>query len=157
MRHALFAGSFDPPTLGHLNIIKRAVSLFDKVTIAVGKDSRKGEPLLTIAERIQIFKKLTKLEVIEIKGLLANYVKEHKVTALVRSIRSAEDVQHEFSMADANRKLCGVETIFLMSEPQYAYINSTLVREIAQLGGNIEDFVPPFVSELIHNKRKDGV
>lgn len=153
MRHAVFSGTFDPPTLGHLNIIKRTVPLFDKVTIAIGKDARKGEPLLTISERKQIFEKLTKLEVVEITGLLADYLKEHKITAILRSIRSAEDLQHEFSMADANRKLCGVETIFLMSDPQYSYINSTLVREIAQLGGNIDDFVPPLVSELIHSKR----
>lgn len=152
MRHALFAGTFDPPTLGHLNIIKRAVPLFDKLTIAVGQDTRKKEPLLKMEQRIEIFKKLTKLEVIEIQGLLANYVKEHNITTLLRSIRSADDLQHEFSMAEANRRMCGVETFFMMSDPQYAYINSSLVREIAHLGGNIEEFVPPLVADILKSK-----
>jgi len=151
MRHALFTGTFDPPTWGHLNIIQRAVPLFDQLKLAVGHDSRKEPPLLSVQERMRLLKELTSLEVVEIKGLLADYVKNNGITMLVRALRSAEDVHHELSMAEANRQLCGVETVLLMGEANYAYISSSLVREIARLGGSLDSFVPPAVALAVKN------
>lgn len=145
MRHALFAGTFDPPTFGHLEVIKRAKPLFDKLTVAVGRDTRKAEPLLTRQARVKLLKELTKVDVVEMNGLLADFVKEMNVTVLLRSVRSSEDIYHEFSMAEANKRMCSVETLFLMGDPQYAYVSSSLVREIAHLGGNLEHFLPPLV------------
>ena len=152
MRKALFAGTFDPPTLGHLSIIKRATPLFDQLTIAVAEDPQKSSTLLSVKERIRLLKELTKLEVVPVEGLLADYVKAKGFNVLVRALRSAEDVHHELTMAAANRELCGVETVLLLSEPEHTYISSTLVRQIARLGGELKTFVPPAVSKALKKK-----
>lgn len=148
-KKALFAGTFDPPTWGHLSVIKRAVPLFDRLIIGVAKDERKEHALLSVEERIHLLKDLTKLDVVEVNGLLAEFVKKNGINVLVRSIRSGTDVENELTMAEANRQLCGVETLFLMCEPQHTFINSTLVREIAHLGGNLDPFVPPAVAHTL--------
>ncbi len=149
MKHALFAGTFDPPTLGHLAVIQKALPLFDKLTVAIAKDTRKNTPLLSVSERISLIKTFYPDNVVELKGLLSDFVKEQGINVLLRGLRTSEDIYHEFTMAEANRQLCGVETLFIMGDPQYAYISGSLVREIANLGGNLDPFLPPQVVNYV--------
>jgi pantetheine-phosphate adenylyltransferase len=98
-----------------------------------------------------LLKAITGLEAVAVEGLLADYVRSHKISALIRSLRSAEDFHREMTMAEANRRLCGVETVLLMPAPQYAAISSSLVREIARLGGDVSAFVPEEVVKALEN------
>jgi len=103
--------------------------------------------------RIELMKKLTRLDVIAVEGLLADYVRSHQITVLVRALRSIEDYTHEMTMAHANRQLCGVDTLLLIPSPPYAAISSTLVREIARLGGDVSAFVPAEVAQALQGTK----
>lgn len=153
MKHALFAGSFDPPTWGHLDIIKRAMLLCDTLSVGVAVNTAKEQGFLSHADRLELLQELTTdirhVAIVPISGLVADYVKETKVDLLLRSLRSDKDLEREMAMAIANRQLAGVETLFLLSDPRYAHISSTLVREIAHFGGSLESFVPPAVARKI--------
>ncbi len=142
LKKAIVTGSFDPPTLGHLNIIERARQVAPDLTIGIGKSSAK-EPLLPIEERAQILRKLTGLPVAIIPGLVSDYVKQERYQLIIRGIRHGSDFDYENSMARINKELSGVETLFLLSElPQ---IEGKFIRELIYFGGDLKPFLPPEV------------
>lgn len=154
---AVFPASFDPVTNGHLDLIHRALSLglFDKLIVAVGVNPEK-KALFSVEERVEMLKEVTKgLENVEVEsytGLTADYVRRKGATVIIRGLRVFSDFEHEFQMAFMNRKLSGIDTIFLMSRLEYSYLNSTLVRQVAQMGGSLEGLVPPVVERKLKEK-----
>jgi pantetheine-phosphate adenylyltransferase len=146
MKVALFAGTCDPPTLGHQEIIERAARLCGKLYVAVARSEGKNSRSLPNEERILLLKTLTKslknVEVIPFSGLVVDFAREHGVDFLVRGIRNSADLDYEMQMAAANKQMTGIETLCLLSSPQYSQINSTLIREIASQGRRLEGFVP---------------
>ncbi len=152
----VYPGSFDPLTFGHIDIITRAKKLFGKVIVAVGSPSSKNF-LFTIDERIRIikefFRKEKDIEVEKIDGLLVDFVKRKKAKAIIRGIRAVSDFEYEFQMAWMNRKLYPeIEVVFLLPSEKYAYLSSTLVKEIAFLKGDLKELVPDFIIEEIKKK-----
>jgi pantetheine-phosphate adenylyltransferase len=153
---AVYAGSFDPITNGHINIIQRGRALFDKVVIAVATNTSKKH-LFEIDERIKIIRKEFSddpcVEVDTFSGLLVNYAREKKAKTILRGLRSVSDFEYEIQMASMNRKLApDIETIFLMSEGKHFFVSSRLVKEVAMLGGSIDDVVPERVAEQLYAK-----
>lgn len=153
-------GSFDPVTLGHLDIISRASKMFDKVIVAVSVNLAKT-PAFTIEERISMLKRTTanlpNVEIDGLTGLLANYAKEKQATALVKGLRAVSDFEYEFQMALMNKKLNdNLETIFLTTSSEYMYLSSNIVRQVASLGGDISNFVPAVIHKEILEKLKKG-
>ncbi len=153
---AVYPGTFDPFTYGHLDILKRASKLFDRVIIAVSKSSSK-KALFTIDERIKIIKPLTtKIKNVMVEsfdGLLVNYVKSKKASVIIRGLRGFSDFEYETQMALTNRKIAEeIETVFLLPSEKYAFISSTLVKEIAANGGVLSDFVPGNAAKMILKK-----
>lgn len=162
-RIAVCPGSFDPVTLGHLDIITRASALFGRVIVLVSVNPKKV-PSFTPQERVEMIKKVTghlkNVEVETFDGLLADYVHQKNATAIVKGLRAVTDFEYEFQMALANKKLCpDAETVFLITRSENMYLSSSVVKQIASFGGDIGDFVPPeikdFISErLIEEKNK---
>jgi pantetheine-phosphate adenylyltransferase len=155
---AIYPGTFDPVTFGHLDVIKRASSLFDEVIVAVAVSSPK-KALFTVKERVGMLKQITEksknVRIESFGGLLVNYVKSKKASAIVRGLRAVSDFEYELQMALTNRKLAeNIVTVFLMPNEKYAYLNASLVREIAAYGGNLSDFVPPLVAKKLRDKFK---
>jgi pantetheine-phosphate adenylyltransferase len=153
---AVYSGTFDPITRGHLDIICRARNLFDHVIVAVA-DNLEKQPLFSKDERLQMVRLATRgmegVTVDSFKGLLAHYVQEKGVAVIVRGLRAVSDLEHEFRMAFMNRSLVPqVETLFLMPSEDYTYLNSTVVKEVARLGGDVSQFVPPAVEERLRSK-----
>jgi pantetheine-phosphate adenylyltransferase len=145
-RTAIYPGTFDPITYGHIDVVKRAAALFDKVIILVAENPAKS-PLFTAQERVamirEIFRKGPGIEVDSFQGLLMDYARRRKAGAVVRGLRAVSDFEYEFQMALMNRKLAPeVDTVFLVPHERYTYLNSTIVREVARLGGDVSDFVP---------------
>lgn len=145
-------GSFDPVTLGHVDIITRAAKMFDRVIVAVLVNSSKT-PSFSIDERIELLKESTigleNVEIVSFNGLLAEYCRQHDVDAIVKGLRAVSDFEYEFQMALTNKKLNpGLETIFLTADANSMYLSSSMVREVASMGGDISNFVPA----CIHNK-----
>ena len=158
MKIAIYPGSFDPITYGHLDILERALKLFDKVIITIATNSAKN-PLFTEKERIALIQKATKdyknIEVDSFDGLLVKYVHKQKAVAVVRGLRAMTDFEYELQMALMNRKLDEkMETVFLMPNEKYTYLSSNFVREIARLGGDVSKFVPPVVLKALQKKNK---
>jgi len=156
MRIAIYPGTFDPITNGHLDIIRRAVNLFDKIVVVVSNNPHKN-PLFTLEERIELVRKtvtaLEKVEVDVFDGLLVHYAKQKRATALIRGLRAVSDFEYEFQMALMNRKqMPELETVYLMPSEEFTYINSTIVKEVARLGGKIDCFLPPVVAECLKEK-----
>jgi pantetheine-phosphate adenylyltransferase len=154
---AVYPGSFDPITNGHLDVIERAAHLFDRVIVAVAHNPEKS-PMFTLAERVALargaVRNLQNVDVEEFDGLLVSYAREHGATVLVRGLRAVADFEFEFQMALMNRRLdATVETIFLMPKDEYTFISSRLVKEIAGLGGDVSAFVPPDVQRALKQKR----
>lgn len=153
MKHLLFAGSFDPPTLGHLNIIQRGAKLCEKLTVGLALNTTKTGELLSHSDRMALLQELCRelpnVSIAPLKGLVADFVKKSSVDGLLRALRTVSDFEREAAMALANRKLCGIETLFLLSDPDYSHISSTLVREIAHFGGPLDSFVPAIVSNKL--------
>ena len=155
---AVFPGTFDPITLGHEDLTRRAARLFDGVILAVA-DSKSKKPLFTLDERIAIareaFKDLHNVEVIGFSGLLMNFVRQHGARVVVRGVRAVSDFDYEFQLAGMNRQLYPeVETIFMTPGEQYGYVSATLVREISILGGDVRKFVSPLVAARLAEKVK---
>jgi pantetheine-phosphate adenylyltransferase len=155
---AIYPGSFDPITYGHLDIIKRAVKVFDKVIVAVAHNSEK-DPLFSVFERVELLKKATRgikgVEIDDFHGLVVDYVKRKKLRVVIRGLRMISDFEYEFQMALTNRKLSKeVETIFMMPSESYSYLSSKLIKEAASLGANLKGFVPVFVEKAIKLKLK---
>lgn len=155
-RIAIYAGTFDPITFGHLDVLERASLLFDKVIIAIAASSSK-KTIFTVEERIKMIKDsiadIKNVEALSFKGLLVNFAKECNATAIVRGLRAISDFEYEFQMALTNRKIEeNVTTVFLMPNEKYTYLNSTLVREISMLGGDVSAFVPENVNKKLKKK-----
>ena len=151
-------GSFDPVTLGHVDIIKRASKMFDRVIVAVLVNSSKS-PSFSIDERIELLEEATKdidnVEIASFDGLLAQYCKERGVNAIVKGLRAVSDFDYEFQMAITNKKLNpDLETIFLTADADSMYLSSSMVRSVASMGGDISNFVPACVLDRIVNKLK---
>lgn len=156
MRRAIYPGSFDPITNGHLDVIDRARKLFDEVIVAVAHNDQK-QPLFTLDERLALLRatigKLDGVQIAPLDGLLVDFAVKQGATAVVRGLRAVSDFEFEFQMALMNRKLeSNVETIFLMPKEEYTYLSSRIVKEIARLGGDIATFVPPPVVEAFAAK-----
>ena len=156
----IYPGTFDPVTYGHIDLIKRALGIFDEVIVAVAHQSTDKSPLFTVAERIDFLKQATEgLEgviVDQFDGLVVDYAKKKGASTMIRGVRMISDFEYEFQMALTNRKLSEeVETIFLMPHESYSYISSRLIKEVAKLNGDISSFVPEFVLNAIKKKYKN--
>ena len=156
MRTAVYPGSFDPITNGHLDVIQRAARLFDRVIVAVAINESKN-PLFTMAQRkdltLRAVAHLTNVEVDTFTGLLVDYVGSKGGEAVIRGLRAVSDFEFEFQLALMNRKLNDkVETIFMMPKETYTFISSRMIKEIARLGGDISSFVPAHVGEALRDK-----
>jgi pantetheine-phosphate adenylyltransferase len=152
-RLGIYPGSFDPPTLGHLDVIERAAKLFDEIIVAVGVNSSK-KPLLTCEQRMQALRDATSgmsnVRVNSFDGLLVEYVSRQGAKAIVRGLRATADFEYEFQMAMVNRRLSGdIETVFLMTKWEHSYLSSSIVREVALLGGDYSSMVHPAVAPII--------
>ncbi|MFQ5770921.1 MAG: pantetheine-phosphate adenylyltransferase [bacterium] len=153
---AIYPGTFDPITNGHLDIIHRAVSLFDSVIVAVTTNPAK-RPLFTVAERLHMIQKSTRnlnnIFVENFDGLLMDYAKRKNSHVIVRGLRAITDFEYEFQMALVNRKLAeNIVTVFLMPNEKYTYLNSTIVKEVAKFNGDVRSFVPDIVHEMLVDK-----
>lgn len=160
MRIGVYPGSFDPATLGHLDIIKRASKLFDRLIVAVLINGEK-KAMFTVEEKVDFLKRITRtlpnVEVEHFGGLLADYVREKDACAIVKGLRAVSDFEYEFQMAMANRKLNPtVDTIFLMTSQQYMFLSSGIVKDIARHGGDISEFVSSEICEDILKKTNNG-
>ena len=158
MRRAIYPGSFDPVTNGHLDVIGRARKLFDEIVVAVAHNDEK-QPLFSLEERLALLgdalAKIDHVRVAQFDGLLVDFAVTQKANAVIRGLRAVSDFEFEFQMALMNRKLeDSVETIFLMPKEEYTYLSSRLVKEIARLGGNVSGFVPGPVAEALAKKFK---
>lgn len=158
MRRALYPGSFDPITNGHLDVLARAANLFDEVLVAVARDNQKAS-LFTVEERVAILEEtirdqsLNNVKVSPFRGLLVEFARNQGACAVVRGLRAVSDFEFEFQMALMNRKLdASVETIFLTPREELTYISSRIVKEIARLGGDVNQFVPRGVSLALQRK-----
>ncbi len=145
MKIAIFPGSFDPFTIGHADIVQRALPLFDKIIIAIGENITK-QPFFSLEKRIDHIRKAfaneAKVDVQVYKGLTADFAREQGAEYILRGVRCVADFEYERNMAEANKALTGIETILLYTSPQYAYISSTLVRDLHKHGKDITPFLP---------------
>jgi pantetheine-phosphate adenylyltransferase len=153
---AIYPGSFDPITYGHLDVIERGRQLFDRLVVAVLTNLDK-KPLFSVAERVEMLREATSglpnVSVETFSGLLVDYAKQKKARIILRGIRAFTDYENELQMALMNRKLeSSLETVFLVPAESFAYVSSRLVREIFQLGGSVKELVPPLVEERLHQK-----
>jgi pantetheine-phosphate adenylyltransferase len=156
MQIALYPGTFDPVTRGHLDIMERALRIFDNLIVAVAANPYKN-PLFTFQERVEMIQEETKnwtnLRVESFDGLLIEYARTKGAQSIIRGLRAVSDFEYEFQMALTNRSLnSNIETVFLMPSEQYTYLNSTIVKEIAHLGGNVSQFVPRGVERRLREK-----
>jgi pantetheine-phosphate adenylyltransferase len=151
---AIFPGSFDPITNGHMDVIERGIKLFDELIIAVGRSPVKNQ-LFTPQERVEMIDELiharnmTGVSVESFEGLTVEYASAKKADVILRGLRSLTDVQYEFQLAMTNRAVAGIETIFIMTSEQYGFTSSTLIREIASLGGDLSNLIPSSVYERL--------
>lgn len=155
MRRALYAGTFDPVTLGHLDLIDRGARLFPSLVVGVADNVRKT-PLFTAAERVAMLREeirrsgLAKVEVVSFRGLVVDWARDHGVDVLLRGVRTTSDFEYEYQMALTNRALAGdVESVFVMPSEKYAYLSSTLIREVVRGGGDVSRWVPPAVAKAL--------
>jgi pantetheine-phosphate adenylyltransferase len=153
---AVYAGTFDPITFGHIDVIERAVKLFDRIIIAVAKSSQK-KTLFSLEERValatEVLKPLPHVQVAGFDSLLLDFAKSHGANVILRGLRTVTDFDYEFQLASMNRQLNpAIESIFLMPAEKYMSISSSLIREIAALGGDVTSFVPPLVKQALERK-----
>ncbi len=152
MTHALCPGSFDPPTVGHIEIIERASKLFDSVTVAVIRNSTKNA-ILTSDERVEFLQRslvgITNVNVISFDGLLVDCAKQENADVVVKGLRAISDFDYELQMAQANRLLSHIETIFLSTNPTHSFLSSSMVRDIARYGGDVSSLVPSAIADDI--------
>jgi pantetheine-phosphate adenylyltransferase len=156
MRRAIYPGSFDPVTNGHLDVIERARKLFDEVIVAVAYNDEK-QPLFSLRERLDLLEEtagcIDNVRIAQFDGLLVEFAATQQAQAVIRGLRAVSDFEFEFQMALMNRKLeDSVETIFLMPKEEYTYLSSRIIKEIARLGGDISSFVPALVAQALTRK-----
>ncbi len=159
MIHAVYPGSFDPITYGHLDIIQRGTSIFDKITVAVLINPTK-KSLFTIEERIALIKEATKnmpnVDVESFDGLLVDYMRQNEGNTIVKGLRAVSDFEYELQMASINRKLNkDIETFFMMTSNNYSYLSSSIVKDVAKHDGDVSDLVPPVVVKALKAKYAD--
>jgi pantetheine-phosphate adenylyltransferase len=155
-RIAIYPGTFDPFTCGHLDIAERATKLFDEIIITIAKNAKK-RPLFSVDERIELINDATghlrNIRTDSFEGLVVNFAQKMRAVAIIRGLRAISDFEFEFQMALMNRRLNNEITIvFLMPHEKYTYLNSTIVKEVAQYGGNVENFVTPLVADKLRKK-----
>lgn len=153
MTVALCPGSFDPPTNGHIDVIERALAVFDGVVAAVVANPSK-KPLFTATERVEMLAKHfgDRVDVHSFDGLLVDFARSAGVDVVVKGLRAVSDFDTELQMAQMNRTLAGVETVFLPTNPEWSFLSSSLVREVARLGGDYQGFVPPHVAAALEER-----
>src|SRR5437773_8215276 len=161
MRRAIYPGSFDPVTNGHLDVIERARKLFDEVIVAVAHNDEK-QSVFSLEERLELLQetagKIDHVRIAEFNGLLVEFARAEEAGAVIRGLRAVSDFEFEFQMALMNRKLDAVvETIFLMPKEEYTYLSSRIVKEIARLGGDVSAFVPVLVARALAIKLKKNI
>lgn len=155
-RKALYPGTFDPVTRGHVDVIERASRIYDEVLIGVAH-GREKNPLFSVKERVAMLKKATlplkNIRVEDFDGLVVDFAKKKNLRVIIRGLRMISDFEFEFQMALTNRKLAGeIETIFMMTNESYAYLSSKLIKEAVSLGADVKDLVPPFVADELKRK-----
>ena len=154
MKQALLPGTFDPPTLGHLDLIKRSEALCDKLVIGIACNGLKNEPsLFSVEEKVEMLKAITKdlhfVEIRVINGLVATFAKQNNINFLIRGVRAFSDFDYEYRMAFTNKTLSGVETVFLMASGKTSHISSSLIREIGINNSRLVEFVPSSIEEFV--------
>jgi pantetheine-phosphate adenylyltransferase len=155
-RKALYPGTFDPITNGHFDIIQRSLEIFDYVIVGVAHNLRKS-PLFSVEERVEILREVTqpleRIEVAHFDGLVINFARQYGADVILRGLRAVSDFEYELQMALTNRKLADdIETVFMMPNAQYSFLSSSVVKEIARLGGDVTCFVPTFVEQQLQKK-----
>ena len=160
MKRAIYPGSFDPVTLGHLNIIKRAAAIFDELIVLVCVNSSKSSGMFNPEERVELIRKVTEsipnVKVDCCSELVADYAKRHRAKVLVKGLRAVSDYESEIQLAMVNAKLYSkLDTVFLHSSPKYAYLSSTVVKEMARYGADLTDFVPRQIISDVEAKAKE--
>ncbi len=159
MKNALYAGSFDPPTNGHIDVIRRAAALFDEVIVGIASNAEKT-PMFSVAERIALLKPLAsprgnvKVEAFDM--LAVEFAKSRRCTVLLRGIRTLTDFEYEHAMAVANRQIGGIETLFMPSSPEFAFLSSRLIKEAEKFGGDVAGFIPENVAKAFSARKKPG-
>ena len=156
MTTAVYPGSFDPVTKGHLDVISRGAQLFDKVIVGVLHNSTKS-PLFSVEERVNILEKATKdipnVEVKPFEGLSVNFARENHAQVIIRGLRAVTDFEYELQMAQTNRVLAqDIDTVFMTTSLEYAYLSSTIMKEVASFGGDLSKFAPPEIIEAVKQK-----
>lgn len=156
VKAAIFPGTFDPPTLGHLNIIDRAAYIFDVLYVAIGQNSQKIHSSFTVAERLEFLRQITShlshIKVVAYEGLLVDYAKQIGISTVIRSIRHVTDFEFETMQADMNRQLGSVETLFLPADEKYRSIHSAFLKEIAQGGRRLDGFIPQAIEAKVFER-----
>ncbi len=153
MATALCPGSFDPVTLGHIDIIERTARLFDHVIVAVIRNPQKATSLFTIEERHELLRSVTghldNVTLDTFSGLLVDFAKDRGATAIVKGLRAISDFDYELQMAQMNQRLSGIDTLFISTSPQHSFLSSSLVKEVARFGGDVTGMVPPTIAERL--------
>ncbi len=154
---AIYPGTFDPITCGHIDILKKATNIFDKVILAVAQSTAKQNPMFSLEERVYLCKEsvknLKRVEVKEFNGLVVNFAKKENANFMIRGLRAVSDFEYELSLALMNKKLNNdIETMFFVPDGKYLYLSSTIVKQVVKLGGNITDLIPPIVEKALKEK-----
>lgn len=162
MRRAIYPGSFDPVTLGHLNIIKRAAAMFDELIVCVSVNSSKSAGLFSPEERVELIRKVTEglpnVRADCSRELVAEYARRHRAKVLVKGLRAVSDYENEIQLAMVNAKLYSkLDTVFLYTSPKYAYLSSTVVKEMARYGADLSDFVPRQIIGDVEQKVRESL
>ena len=159
MSTALCPGSFDPVTHGHIDIIERTARQFDRVIVAVSRNPQKSASLFTLEERQEMLEEVTahlsNVELASFEGLLVDFAREVNAQAIVKGLRAVSDFDYELQMAQMNQQMSGIDTFFISTSPQYSFLSSSLVREVARFGGDVSSMVPPSVSERLMKRYQE--